>query len=145
MKASKDRHIQSISTNSPVDTSAQLQQIPPSPRTGEVAEQQLKAVVVPTSVEQEADVVDIYLVNPNEVGVMPEKNAHEEKVDEEIEMERQVPSPMKDIQGEPSGSTKEGEKVEGEQVAAQGTTLTVSSSGAPAPMEVDPAPGSLAS
>nr|XP_020186262.1 putative uncharacterized protein DDB_G0294196 [Aegilops tauschii subsp. strangulata] len=145
-KEVKDHHVQSTSADAPIDTSAPLQQIPPSPRPEEAAEQQVEPmVVVPTSIEQEADVVDIYLVNPNEVGVMPEKNAHEEKVDEEIEMERQVPSPMKDIQGEPSGSTKEGEKVEGEQVAAQGTTAMVSSSGAATPMEVDPAPCSLAS
>jgi hypothetical protein len=89
--------------------------------------------------------LDIYLVNPDEVMTVPKKNAPEEKIDEEIEMEKQVPSPVKDIQAEPSGSTKKGEKIEGEQVAAQGTTPIVSSSGAPTPMEVDPAPGSLAS
>ena len=89
--------------------------------------------------------MDIYLVNPDEVKIVPEQSPSEEKIDEEIEMGKQVPSPVKDIQAEPSRPTKEGEKVEGEQIAAQGTTPTVSSSGALAPMEVDPAPGSLAS
>jgi hypothetical protein len=60
-------------------------------------------------------------------------------------MEMAVPSALKEVHAKPSGSTKESEKIEGEQVAAQGTTPTVSSSGAPAPMEVDPTPGSLAS
>ena len=72
----------------PVNTSVPLQQIPPSPRLEEVTKQQVEVVVVPTSVEQEADVVDIYLVNPDEVNDVPEKNAPEEKIDKEIEMEK---------------------------------------------------------
>ena len=60
-------------------------------------------------------------------------------------MEKAVSSPLKKIQVEPSASTKEGEKVEGEQVASQGNTPLGSSYGAPTQMEVDPAPGSLAS
>ena len=60
-------------------------------------------------------------------------------------MEKVVASPLKEIQDEPSGSTKEGEKVEEEQIASQGNTPTASSYGAPTPMEVDPAPVSLAS
>ena len=133
LKASKDRRIQSISTDAPVDANVPLQQADPA------------VVIIPTLVEQESDVVDMYLVNPGEENVVPEKNAHEERIDEEIEMEKAVPSPLKEFQAEPSGSTKEGEKVEGEQVASQGNTPPVSSSGAPTQMEVDPAPGSLAS
>nr|XP_020189856.1 RNA polymerase II degradation factor 1-like [Aegilops tauschii subsp. strangulata] len=109
-----DRRVQSTTADAPFDTSAPLQQIPPSPHPKEAAEQQAEpVVVVPTSVEQEADVVDMYIVNPNKVNAMPEQNAPEENTDEEIEMEKQVPSPEKDIQAEPSRSTKEGEMIEG--------------------------------
>ena len=73
----------------------------------------------------------MYLVNPDEVNVVPEQNAPEVRIDEEIEMEKAVPSPLMEIQVEPSGATKEGEKVEGEQVASQGNTPSVSSDGAP--------------
>jgi hypothetical protein len=65
----------------------------------------------------------MYLVNPDEVNVMPEQNAPEERVGEEIEMEKAVSSPLKNIQAEPSGSTKEDGKVEGEQVASRGNTI----------------------
>ena len=87
----------------------------------------------------------MYLVNPDEENVMSEKNAPEEKVDEEIEMEKATSLPLKKIQAEPSGSTKEDEQVVGEQVAPRGYTTPVSSSGAPTRMEIDHAPGSLAS
>ena len=87
----------------------------------------------------------MYLVKPEEENVVPEQNAPEERIDKEIVMEKATSSPLKKIQAEPSGSTKEGEKVEGEQFASQGNIPMVSSSSAPATMEVDPAPGSLAS
>ena len=73
----------------------------------------------------------MYLVKPEEENVVPEQNAPEERIDKEIEMEKAVSSPLKQIQAEPPGSTKEGEKVEGEQVASQGNTPSVSSDGAP--------------
>ena len=145
-KEIKDRHIQSMTNDAPIDTSVPLQQIPASPRSKQEVEHQTKLVVVsPALVEQESYMVDMYHVNPDEENVVPEQNAPEERIDKEIEMEKAVSSPLKEILDEPSGSTKEGEKVEGEQIASQGNTPTVSSSGAPAPMEVDPAPGSLAS
>ena len=45
----------------------------------------------------------------------------------------------------PSGSHKEDDKIEGEENASRGNTTPVTSSGAPTQMEVDLAPGSLAS
>ena len=78
-------------------------------------------MVVPTLVEQETNVVDIYLVNPDEVMTGPKQNALEEKIDEEIEMEKLVTSHVKDIQDGPSRPTEEEEKVGGEQAAAQST------------------------
>ena len=74
-KAIKDRRIQNVATDAPIDSSVPLQQIPPSPRPKEVTEQQVEVVVVPTSVEQEANGVDIYLANPDEVNIAPEQNA----------------------------------------------------------------------
>ena len=86
-----------MSTDAHVDSSVPLQQIPPSPRPEEVAKQQIVPVVViiPPSAAQEADVVDIYLVNPDEANVVPEQNVSEERIDKEIEMEKAVPSPLK--------------------------------------------------
>ena len=73
-KAMLDRRIQLVLTDAPVDTSAPLQQIPPSPRLEEETEQQAEhaVVIIPTLVEQESDVVVMYLVNPDEVNVVPE-------------------------------------------------------------------------
>ena len=70
-------------------------------------------VIIPTTVAQEIDVVDIFLDNPDEGNVQPEQQAPEEKIDEEIEVEKAVSSPLKEMQVEPSGSNKEDDKVEG--------------------------------
>ena len=102
-------------------------------------------VIIPTSASQEIDVVDIYLNKTDDENVLPEQQAPKEKTDEVIEVEKAVSSPLKEMQVEPSGSNKEDDKVEGEQNASRGNTTPVTSSGAPTQMEVDPAPGSLAS
>ena len=73
-------------------------------------------VIIPTSAAQESDVMDVFLNKIDEENVMPEQQTPEEKVDEEIEMEKAVPSPLNNIPADPSGSTKEGEKIEGEQI-----------------------------
>ena len=70
-------------------------------------------VIIPTSIAQETDVVDIFLNKTNEENGLPEKQAPEEKIDEEIEVEKEVSSPLKEMQVEPSGSNKEDDKVEG--------------------------------
>ena len=73
------------------------------------------AVVIPPTVEQEPDVVDIFLNKTDEENVVPEQQPREEKIDEEIEAEKSVSSPQKVMQVEPSRSNKEDDKVEGEQ------------------------------
>jgi hypothetical protein len=145
LKAVKDRRIQSITSDAPVDSSVPLQQIPPSPLPEEETRQQAEPVVMSLVVAQETDVIDILLNWNDEENVVPEQQAPWEVVDEEIEVEKAVSSPLKDMQVEPSGSIKEDDMVEGEQAASRGNTTPVSSSGGPTQMEVDPAPGSLAS
>nr|XP_020165050.1 DNA ligase 1-like [Aegilops tauschii subsp. strangulata] len=97
LKASKDRRIQFVTMDAPVDTSAPLQQIPPSPRPEEEFEQHTvpAVVMIPTAAAQESDVVDMYLVNPDEVNVVLEQNAPEERIDEKIEMEKEASLPLK--------------------------------------------------
>jgi hypothetical protein len=102
-------------------------------------------VIIPTTVALEPNVVDIFLTKNYEENFVPEQQASEVKLDEEIEVEKAVSSPLKKMQVEPFGSNKEDDKVEGEQGASQGNTTPVTSSGASTQMEVDPAPGSLAS
>ena len=75
-------------------------------------------VIIPTSAAQETDVVDIFLNKTDEENVLPEEQAPEEKVDEEIEVEKAFSSPLKNMQVEPSGSNKEDDKAEGEQNAS---------------------------
>jgi hypothetical protein len=119
--------------DAPVITSAPLQQIPLSPHREEDTMQQAEpaVVIIPTTVAQEPDVVDIFLNRNDEENVVPEQQAPEEVVDEEIEVEKAVSSPLKDMEVEPFGSIKEDDKVEGEQDASQGNTTPVTSSGAP--------------
>ena len=69
--------------------------------------------------------MDIFLNNHDKENVVPEKHASKEKVDEEIEVEKVVSSPLKDMQVEASESIKEDDKVEGEQVASPGNTTPV--------------------
>ena len=146
LKAISNSRIQNDATHAPIDTSVSLQQIPPSPPHEDESLHQAEPVKVinPTSAAQETDVIDIFLNNLDEGNVQPEQQAPEEKIDEEIEVEKAVSSPLKDMQVEPSGSNKEDDKVEGEQVASRGNTTPVSSSGAPTQMDVDPAPHSTA-
>ena len=70
-KAIKDRRIQNVATNAPVDSSAPLQQIPPSPPHEDELMQQAEpeVVIIPTSAAQESDVMDIFLNNPDEGNV----------------------------------------------------------------------------
>jgi hypothetical protein len=62
-QAVKDRRIQTVATDVPVDTIAPLQQIPPSSLHEEETMQQTEPAVVitPTTVAQEPDVMDIFL------------------------------------------------------------------------------------
>ena len=52
-------------------------------------------VMIPTTAAQESDVVDMYLVNPDEVNVVLEQNAPEERIEEKIEMEKEASLPLK--------------------------------------------------
>ena len=76
-KAISDRRIQNIATDAPIDSSAPLQQIPPSPLHEDDPMQQAEpaVVIIPPSATQETDVIDIFLNNPDEGNVQPEQQA----------------------------------------------------------------------
>ena len=58
--------------------------------------------------------------------------ARKEKENEEIEVEKAVSSPLKEMQVEPSRANREeNDKVEGEQIASRENTTPVTSSCAP--------------
>jgi hypothetical protein len=71
-------------------------------------------VIIPTLAGQETDFVDIFLNKTNKENALPDQQATYEKTDEEIEVEKAVSSPLKEMELEPSGSNmEENEKIEG--------------------------------
>jgi hypothetical protein len=66
--------------------------------------------------QEQPEVVDIFLVKNDEENVLPRQQASaDNEVDEEFEVEKADPSPLKKLQAEPSGSNKEeNDKIEGE-------------------------------
>nr|XP_020173034.1 eukaryotic translation initiation factor 5B-like [Aegilops tauschii subsp. strangulata] len=146
-KGIKDHRIQNVATDAPIDSSTPLQQIPPSPPHEDEPMQQVEPVVVviPTPAAQEPDVVDIFLNKSDEENALPKQQVMDDKTDEEIEVEKAVPSPPKEMQAEPSRSNKkENDKVDGELNASRHKITPVTSSGAPTQMDVDLAPASTA-
>ena len=98
-------------------------------------------VIIPTPKgEEQPDVVDIFLEKTDEGNASPEQQAPVDDVDEEIEVDKDDPSPPRNLQAGPSESNKEEtDKNEGELNASQVNATPVASSGAPTQMDVDPA------
>lgn len=147
-KVNKDRCLQTVAADAPLDSITPLHQVPPSPPHEDEPMQQADhvEVIIPTPAAQEQpDVVDIFLEKTNEGNASPEQQAHVDDVDEEIEVEKADPSPPRKMQAEPSDSNKEEtDKNEGELNASRDKTTQVTSSDAPAQMDIDPAPRSIA-
>jgi hypothetical protein len=143
-KGIKDRRLQTVTDDQPIDSSTPLQQIPPSPPHEDEPMHQAGRVevIIPTPVSQEQpEIVDIFLEKDEEGNASRKQQAPaDDEVDEGIEIEKADPSPPNKLQAEPSGSKEENDKIEGELNASREKTTPFASSGSPTQMDVNPAP-----
>ena len=143
-KEKKGQCIQIVtSVAAPINSSAPLQQIPPSPPHKEEPEQQVSPEVivpVPTAQEEQNDVVDIFHNNPCEEYAPPQQQENNDHADEDIEVEKPNPSPPELILVDPSTSSEKDDKIEGEQSAPREKPNPVTPSAVSSLMDVDSAP-----
>ena len=66
---------------------------------------------MPTAQDEQNDVVDIFLNNPDEENAPPQQQDNSDQIDEEIEVEKSNPSPPVPMQVDPSASSKKDDKI----------------------------------
>lgn len=85
---------------------------------------------MPTTQDEQNDVIDIFLNKLDEENAPPQQQACDDQTNEEIEVKEPNPSPSKPMQVDPSCPSKKDDKTEGEQSSPPEKSTPVTPSGA---------------